>query len=120
MSLIAFASLAYAVAALVVTLAYVRREYMENDLGRCLGCSLYGFCSKLRLNRVLPPSRLVHKPSRSFVTKVSFTIIGGYVIVLSVVLLFLGPSLLIGELAPIIASVGLMGFFVRTLFALAK
>ncbi len=112
------APLAYSATVLIITLAYIRRKYTEADPGRCVGCPLQGFCSKLRLNMVLPPGKLVRRPSKDSVIKACSAIVFGYAITLSAALLALGLNTLADVLAPILASGSLAGFTVRVLLAL--
>ena len=83
-------SLIYALTSLFIVMFYLRRKFMKADLTKCFHCPFHNICSKLRINRLLPPAKFVQRPPESLKIKITFSVIGGYVVTLLIGLALIG------------------------------
>ena len=71
----------YVLSSTAASIAYVRSLYTVPEHSICLSCPLNGFCTRLRLNRIMPPARYVGTPTRKEAIILFTIVLLGYVIV---------------------------------------
>ncbi len=113
MDYLLFLPFIYAIVVSLILMFYFRIKYTIPDYSRCYGCVLRSICTKIGIGKLIPPSRVSYRVSKSF-TIACILALGRY-IVIAIVYLYLYEFSIPNYPWMLIASGSLLGSLIYSI-----